>query len=113
LRALHVQDGGLQHPAECRCLFGFVVLAAWETLDRTVEVESQVAAETREIGAACRENALAVGVVRQDVEQVLERQVGVAAGDSLAQCDVEDDGYSGREHGYRLLQASSIVAFNG
>ena len=25
----------------------------------------------------------------------------------------EDDGYSGGEHGYRLLQASSTVAFNG
>jgi len=113
LRALHVQDRGLQHPAECRRLFGFVLLAAGEALDRAVEVEAEVAAETCEIGAACRENALAVGVVRQDVEQVLEREVGVAAGDSLAQRDMKDDGYSGGEHGYRLLQASSIVAFNG
>jgi len=43
----------------------------------------------------------------------LEREVRVATGDSLAQRDMEDDGYSGGEHGYRLLQASSIVAFNG
>jgi hypothetical protein len=108
-----VQDRGLQHAAECRRLLGFVFLAAGEALDRAVEVEAQVPAETREIGAACRENALAVGVVRQDVQQVFEREVGVAAGDSLAQRDMEDDGYSGGEHRYRLLQASSIVAFNG
>ena len=55
-------------------------------------------AAAREIGAAGAENALAVGIVRQRVEQMLEREIGVPARDRFAVGDGEDDFNGGREH---------------
>ena len=52
----------------------------------------------REVGAAGAEDPLAVGVVRQRVEQVLERQVGVAPRDRFAERDVQDDFDRGGKH---------------
>ena len=56
---------------------GSLLLAARELLDRLVEVLVEVAAQPRQIGAAGGENPLAVRIVRERVEQVLERQVRV------------------------------------
>ena len=88
---------------------GSSLAAARQLLDRLVEVGVQVAAQLPQVGAAGREDALAVGVVEQRVEQMLEREVRVAARHRLAEGDVEDDLDGGGEHWYRLLQASSIV----
>ena len=91
LRALHVQHRGLQHAAERRRLFGLALLAASGLLDRLVEVRVELAPQLGKVGAAGREDALAVGVVRERVEQVLEREVGVPARDGFAERDVEND----------------------
>ena len=60
-------------------------------LDRLVEVLVQVAAQLPEVDAACSEDPFAVGIVRQRVQQVFERQVGVPTRDRLAEGDVQDD----------------------
>ena len=79
LRALHVQHRGLQHAAERRRLLRLALLAALELFDRLAEVRVEVAAQARQVGAAGGENPLAVGVVRERVQQVLERDVRVPA----------------------------------
>ena len=91
LRALHVQDGGLQHATERRRLLGLALLAAREPLDRFVEVEIEVPPQAAEVDAARGEDALAVGIVGERVQQVLEGQVRVLAGNRLAKRDVQND----------------------
>ena len=113
LRALHVHDGGLEHAPERRRLFRLALLPARELFDRLVEVRAQVSAQQPEVRAAGGENALAVGIMGQRVEQMLECEIRVTTGDGFAERDVEDDFNGGGEHPYRLPQASSIVAFNG
>ena len=104
LRRLHVQDRRLQHLAERGGLLGLVAAAARHALDRRLEIRAQVAAQLVEIGAARREDPLAVRIVRQDVEQMLEREKGVAARHRFAQRDMKDDGDGGREHGTGTLR---------
>ena len=89
--ALHVQHRRLQHAAERHRLIRFLLLAALELLDVLVEVLVEVAAELRQIGAAGGEDALAVGIVRQRVEQVLQRQVRMMPGGRLAVRHGEND----------------------
>ena len=84
LRALDVQHGRLQHAAKRHRLLGLALAAALVVLDRLVEIRRQVLAQRRQIGAAGRENALAVRVVRERVQQVLEREVRVPARDRFA-----------------------------
>ena len=108
LGALHVEYCGLQRAAKRRRLFGLALLSARKRLDRVVQAVGDIAAEQRQIGAARREDALAVGIVRDRVQQVLERQIRVPARDRLAKRDVQNDFDGSRKH-----QASSIVARNG
>ena len=90
-RALHVQHRRLQHAAERQRLLRLLLLAARELLDVLVEVLVEIAAELRQIGAARGEDPLAVRVVRQRVEQVLQRQVRMTPRGRLAVGDREDD----------------------
>jgi hypothetical protein len=98
LSALHVQHGGLQHATECRRLLGLALFASPEPLDRFVEVEIEVPPEAAEVHAARGEDAFAVAVVCERIQQVLEGQVRVLAGDGLAKRDVQDDFDGCREH---------------
>ena len=99
LRALDVQHGGLQHAAERGGLLGLALVAALLLFDRLAEIRVEIAAQAGQIGAAGGENALAVGVVRQRVQQVLEGDVGVPARDRFAIGNRQDDFNGGREHG--------------
>ena len=72
---------------------------------------SRSRAQPRQIGAAGGEDPLAVGVVRQRVEQVLEREVGVPPRDRFAVRDGEDDFDGGGKHG--SAHASSMAARSG
>jgi hypothetical protein len=90
-RALHVQHRGLEHTAEGHRLLGLLLLAARELLDVLVEVLVEIPAQLRQVGAAGGEDALAVGIVRQRVEQVLERQVRVPARRGFAVGHGEND----------------------
>ena len=91
LRALHVEDGRLQHPPESHRLFRVFGSASPLSFDRVVQVLIQIATQFRQIGAARRENPLAVGIVRQGVEQVFEREIRVSSRNRLAERDVQDD----------------------
>ena len=73
--ALDVQHGRLQHAAEGPGLLGFLLHAPRELLDRLLQEGVEVAPQARQVGAARRQDPLAVEVVRQHVQQVLERQV--------------------------------------
>ena len=90
-RALHVQHRRLEHAAEGHRLLGLFLLAARELLDVLVQVLVEIAPELRQIGAARGEDPLAVRIVRQRVEQVLERQVRVPARRRFAVRDRQDD----------------------
>ena len=80
-----------------------------ELLDRLVEVRVQVAPQPRQVGAAGRQDALAVGVVRERVEQMLEREVRVPARHGLAVGDGQDDFDGGGEHRYSVPRIRAIV----
>ncbi len=90
-RALHVQHGRLQHAPERERLLGLLLLSASELLDRFLEVFVEISPELRQICAARGENPLAVLIVRQRVQQVLERQVRMTPRCRLAVCDGEND----------------------
>ena len=108
LRALHVQHCRLERAAERRRLFGLALMTAGQRFDRVIEAVGDVSPKERQVGAARRENPLSVGIVRDRVQQVFERQICVAARDRLAEGDMKND-FDGRgKH-----QASSIVARNG
>ena len=70
----------LQHPPERERLLRLFLLTSRELLDLVVEIPVEIATQLREIGAARRQNPLAVLVVRQGIEQMLERQVRVSTG---------------------------------
>ena len=57
LRALHVEDGGLQHASESDRLFRVFGSAPPLSFDRVVQVLIQIATQFRQIGAARRENS--------------------------------------------------------
>ena len=93
-----MQHGGLQHAAERQRLLRLLLLAARELLDRLLQVLVEIAAELRQVGAARREDPLAVGVVRERVEQVLERQVRVPPRGRFAIGDGQNDFECWTEH---------------
>jgi hypothetical protein len=86
-----VQHRRLQYAAERHRLLRLFLLAAGELLDVLVEVLVEIAAQLRQIGAAGGENTLAVGIVCQRIEQVLERQVGMTPRRCLPVRDREND----------------------
>ncbi len=91
LCALDVQNGGLQNAAKRHRLLGLPLRSAALALDRLVEVRAERATQRRQIRAAGREDSLAVGIVREGVEQVLEREIGVPPRDRFAERDREND----------------------
>ena len=84
LRALDMEHGGLQDAAERRSLLRLALFATLLLFDRFVEIRVQVAPQPRQIGAARGEDPFAVGVVRERVQQMLERHVGVTPRHGLA-----------------------------
>ena len=90
-RTLHVKDGRLQHAPERERLLGFLLLAAPVLFDGLLQIFVEIAAKLRQIGAAGGEDALAVVIVREGVEQVLERQMSVTPGGRLAVRHRQDD----------------------
>jgi hypothetical protein len=101
--ALHVQDRGLQHAAERERLLRLFLLAPAELLDRLLQVFVEVFPQLRQVGAARRQDALAVRVVRQGIEQMLEREVSVPPGGSLTIRNGQDDLEGGTEHVSRTV----------
>ncbi len=69
--------------------------AAALSLDRLVEVGAERAPQRRQVRAAGREDPLAVGIVREGVEQVLEREIRMPPRDGFAERDGENDFKSG------------------
>jgi hypothetical protein len=108
LGALHVKDGGLKRAPERGGLLRFAFLAARQRLGRFVDAVADIASQQWKIRTTGRENPLAVGVVHQGIEQVLEREVRMAPRDRFAKRDVQDDFDSSRKH-----QTSSMVARSG
>ena len=96
--ALHVQDGGLQHAAEGQRLLRLFLLAAAVLLDRVLQVLIEILAQPRQVGAARGENPLAIVVVRERVEQVLDGEVRVPARRRLAIRHRQHDFQSLAEH---------------
>ena len=95
LCALDVQNRGLQHAAKRHRLLGLLLGPAALALDRLVEVRVERAPQRRQVRAAGGEDSLAVGIVREGVEQVLEREIRVPPRDRFAERDVENDFKSG------------------
>jgi hypothetical protein len=91
LGALDVEHGRLEDAPERRGLFRLALVPAPQLLDRRVEVLVELAAQPRQVGAAGGQDALAFTVVRQRVQQMLEREVGVTARHRFAVGDRQDD----------------------
>src|SRR5260370_938889 len=85
--------------AERGRLLRLAFMPAPDLLDRIVEIRAQLASQTREIRAARAQNALAVRVMRERVEEMLEREIHVAPRDGLAVRDGEDQFKRGGKHG--------------
>ena len=73
-------------------LLGLLFDSLAEPLDRFVEVRAERAPQRRQVRAAGGKDAFAVGIVREGVEQVLERDVRVPPRNGFAERDVEHDG---------------------
>ena len=97
-RALHVQHRGLQDAPERQRLLRFLLLPARELLDRLVQILVEVAAQLRHVGTARGEDPLPLRVVRERVEQVLEREVRVTPRGRFAIGDGQNDLESRTEH---------------
>ncbi len=97
-RALHVQHRRLQHAPERQRLLRLLLLAARELFDRFVQILVEIAAQLRHVGAAGREDPLAFGIVRERVEEVLEREVRVTPRGRLTVRDGQDDFECWAEH---------------
>mgnify|MGYP003575410133 CR=1 FL=1 len=91
LSALHVEHRRLQHAPERRGLLGLALLPAAELLDGTLQVLVQLASQADEIGPRALQDAFALGVVGERVQQVFERQVRVPARHCLAVGNRQDD----------------------
>ena len=98
--ALDVQHRRLQHAPERQRLLRLLLLAARELLDGFLQILVEVAAQLRHVGAAGSQDPFAVGVVRQGVEEVLERQVRMTTRRRLPVGDGEDNFKSWTEHCY-------------
>ena len=98
LRALHVQHRGLEHALERGGLLRLTLVAALELLDAFVEILVELLAQARQIGAAALQDALALGVMRERIQQVLEREIRVPPRHRLAVGNRQDDFDGGGEH---------------
>jgi hypothetical protein len=104
LRALDVEHRRLQNSPERGRLLRVPFLPLPHLFDAVVEIAIEIAAELRQIGAAGAENAFAVRIVRQGVQQVLEGQIRVATRCGFAIGDGENGFDGGREHpGFLIL----------
>jgi hypothetical protein len=72
-------------------LLGIPLRSAALAFDRFVEIRIERAPQRRQIRAARRQDSLPVRIVRERVEQVLEREVGVPSRDRFAERDIQDD----------------------
>ena len=108
LRGLDVEHRRLERAAEGRRLFGLTAPAAWKLLDRVAQVAIQLAPQLSGVGAAAAQDPLAVRIVEQGVQQVLESQIGMPTRLRLAVRHVQHDLHGSGKH-----QASSIVARSG
>ena len=95
LCALDVQNRGLQDAAKRHRLLGIPLRPAALPLDRFVEIGAERATQRRQVRAARREDSLAVRVVSEGVEQVLEREIGMLPRERFAERDIENDFKSG------------------
>ena len=109
--ALHVQDRSLQDPLEREGLVRFPATRAAGKLFEGAEKLVERMSERRQVAAARGQDLLTVGVVRQGVEQVLERQMRVPPRRGLPIGDVENQFERSAEH--RLCHSSSSVACSG
>ena len=98
--ALDVEHGGLKHATERESLLGFLLLAPGELLDGVLKVLVQIATQLRHVRATRRQDPLAVGIVSERVQQVLERQVGMTPRCCLAIRHRENDFQSRTKHVY-------------
>ena len=88
--ALDVQHGGLKHAAERQRLGRLTgPVPAAEGLERAEELV-QRAPQRRQVRPAGGQDALALGLVGERVQQVLQRKVRMAPGRGLPVCDVEN-----------------------
>ncbi len=108
-RALHVDDGRLQHAAEGERLLRRPARVRRQPLHRLLQEIGELAPQPRHVHARGLEDLLALGVVRRREQQVLHRQVGVPAHHRLACRQVQDALERRAEH----RQASSIPARSG
>ena len=100
--ALDVQDGVLQDALERQRLVRLPApRRAGELLEGTEKLVQRVT-QRGEVATAGRQNLFAVGVVRQGIQQVLERQMSMTPSRSLAVGDVQDELECGAEHGVRV-----------
>jgi hypothetical protein len=88
----------LKDAPECERLFGLLLLPARILLDRFLQILVEIAPKLRQIGAARGENALTLGIVRQRIEQMLQREVRVPPGSCLAVGDGQNDFKCRTEH---------------
>jgi hypothetical protein len=90
-RTLDVEDGRLEHPAERERLLGLLLLPTAVLLDRVLQILVEILAQFRQVSAARREDPLPVVVVRERIEQVLQRQMCVSPRGRLPVGDRQDD----------------------
>ncbi len=107
--ALHVDDGGLQDPAEGERLLRRAARARGQLLHRLLQELGELVAQARHVGPRRLQDLLAVGVVGGGEEEVLHGQVGVPPHHGLPGRHVEHALQGRVEH----LQASSIPARRG
>ena len=107
--ALHVDDRGLQHPAEGERLLRRAARGRGQLLHGLLEELGELVAQARHVGPGGLEDLLALRVVGGGEQEVLHGQVGVPPHHGLAGRHVEHALQGRVEH----LQASSIPARRG
>ncbi len=96
--ALHVEDRRLQHAPEGERLLRLAAAAAAELLQGFREIRVEIDPELPQIHTDRGEDPFAFGIVREGVQEMLERQVRVPTRACLAVGDRENDFESGTEH---------------
>ena len=96
--ALDVQHGSLKHAPERERLLRFLLLPAAVLFDRIPQVLVEILPQLWKVRAARGQDSLAVLIVRQRVQQVLERQMRVTPRGCLAIGNGEHDFQCLTEH---------------
>jgi hypothetical protein len=86
-----MKDGRLEDATKRGRLLRILIRFPALPLYRLIEVCAQRAAQPRQINATRFENPFAIGVVRDRIQQVLERQVRVPPRHGLSKRDVENN----------------------